>query len=65
VDVSSIWETKLAAMRCHATQLSSSPMMRASAERQRLFFGREYFVRALCRRSETDFMAEALKDDLL
>ena len=65
VDVSSVWETKLAAMRCHATQLSSSPMMRASAERQRLFFGREYFVRALCRRSETDFMAEALKDDLL
>ena len=29
VDVSTVWETKLAAMRCHATQLSSSPMMSA------------------------------------
>ena len=65
VDVSSVWETKLAAMRCHATQTSSSPMMSAPAERQRLFFGREYFVRAACRDPEMDFMSEVLKDDPL
>ena len=65
VDVSSVWETKLTAMRCHTTQLSSSPMMSASSERQRLFFGREYFARAACRDSEMDFMTEALNDDLL
>ena len=64
VDVSSVWETKMAAMRCHATQLSSSPMMSAPAERQRLFFGREYFACALCRKPETDFMTQALKADL-
>lgn len=65
VDVSSVWETKLAAMRCHATQSSSSPMMSAPAERQRQFFGHEYFVRALYRKTEADFMPQALKNNLL
>ena len=65
VDVSSAWETKLTAMRCHATQLSSSPMMSAPEERQRLFFGREYFVRGACRNPGMDFMAEALKEKRL
>jgi LmbE family N-acetylglucosaminyl deacetylase len=50
VDVSPVWEIKLAAIRCHATQLSASPMMRAPVERQRLFFGTEHFVRAATRR---------------
>lgn len=65
VDISPVWETKLAAMRCHATQISSSPMMSVPAEIQQLFYGREYFVRVACRSSEMDFMTEALKDDLL
>jgi len=60
VDVSAVWETKLAAIRCHATQLSSSPMMRAPEERQRLFFGTEHFVRAAARSGhpEMDFLRE-------
>jgi len=61
VDVSSVWETKLAAMRCHATQWSSSPMQSAPPERQRLFFGHEHFVRAAMRRSADDFLPEVLK----
>jgi len=61
VDVSSVWETKLAAMRCHATQLSSSPVLRAPTECQRLFFGREYFVRAAVRRPADDFLPDILK----
>lgn len=61
VNVSSVWEIKLAAIRCHATQMSSSPMMRASAERQRLFFGREYFVRAVLRHIACDFLPDTLK----
>jgi hypothetical protein len=40
-------------------------MMSAPAERQRLFFGREYFVRALSRKPKMDFMTQALKDNLL
>jgi LmbE family N-acetylglucosaminyl deacetylase len=56
VDVSSVWEIKLAAIRCHVTQLSSSPMMTAPEERQRLFFGHEYFVRAANRKSDDDFL---------
>ncbi len=61
VDVSSVWAIKLAAMRCHATQLSSSPMMNTPLERRHLFFGREYFVRAVVRPIAGDFMPEILK----
>jgi len=45
VDVSTLWEAKLAAFRCHATQLGTSPITRASRERQRAFLGMEFFVR--------------------
>jgi LmbE family N-acetylglucosaminyl deacetylase len=44
-DVSSVWENKLAATRCDATQLTSSPIVRASPVEQHLFSGTEYFVR--------------------
>lgn len=56
VEVSLAWEAKLAAIRCHATQLSSSPMMHAPTEQQRLFFGTEYFVRAAVRWPDLDFL---------
>ena len=46
VDVSPVWESKLAAIRCHATQASSSLITRAPVERQRAFLGTEHFVRA-------------------
>jgi LmbE family N-acetylglucosaminyl deacetylase len=65
VDVSSVWKTKLAAMRCHATQWSSSPMRSASAEHQRLFFGYEHFVQAAMRCSTDDFLSEVLQGCLL
>ena len=61
VDVSLVWEAKLAAMRCHATQWSSSPMLSAPIERQRLFFGQEHFVQAAVRRSADDFLPQALQ----
>jgi len=61
VDVSTVWEAKLAAMRCHATQWSSSPMLSAPTERQRLFFGQEHFVRAAMRRSADDLLPEVLQ----
>jgi LmbE family N-acetylglucosaminyl deacetylase len=61
VDVSPAWETKLAAIGCHATQLSASPMTRAPIEKQQLFFGTEYFVRAAPRQPEHDFVEEALR----
>ncbi len=64
VDVSAVWETKLAALRCHATQLASSPMMRAPEEQQRRFFGVEHFVRAAVREGR-DFLPEVLKGYLL
>ena len=61
VDVSTVWETKLTAISCHATQLNASPMMRASVERQRLFFGTEFFVRVPVPRPESDFFGEMLQ----
>jgi LmbE family N-acetylglucosaminyl deacetylase len=65
IDVTSVWEMKLAAMRCHATQWSSSPMMSAPAERQHLFFGHEHFVRAAMRRPADDILPEVLQGCLL
>jgi len=56
VDVSTVWDVKLAAIHCHATQLSSSPMMHAPIEQQKLFFGMEYFVRFAVRHPENDFL---------
>ena len=65
VDVMPIWHTKLAAIHCHATQISSSPIMHASQDRQHLFFGREYFVRAAVHHPDTDFLPKILKRHLL
>ena len=58
VDVSPVWEAKLAAMRCHATQVGSTPLLRAPPERQRLFFGTEYFIRAAACGWEEDLLEE-------
>jgi N-acetylglucosamine malate deacetylase 2 len=55
VDVSAAWEAKLAAIRCHRTQLGESPILQASEEKQRLFLGKEYFRRAQAR-ADTDFL---------
>jgi len=62
VDVASAWVAKQAAMACHMTQRSSTPLMSAPAERQRLFFGREFFVRASCRHPDEDSMPQTLKE---
>jgi LmbE family N-acetylglucosaminyl deacetylase len=64
VDVSPAWEAKTAAMRCHATQWSSSPMANAPEERRRLFLGQEYFVRAAHRQVNADFLPAILEDNL-
>ncbi|MCK7496840.1 MAG: PIG-L family deacetylase [Comamonadaceae bacterium] len=61
VDVSSVWETKLAAMRCHATQLSSSPMMQRPQNASACSLG----VNILCALPRVhpagDFLPEILK----
>jgi len=43
VDVSAVWEIKMAAIRCHRTQMDSSPILSAPEERRRLFLGTEHF----------------------
>lgn len=45
VDVSEVWEQKLAAIRCHRTQTDNSPILAAKKEKQRLFLGKEHFKR--------------------
>lgn len=47
MDVSPVWDQKLAAIACHRTQAGASPILTAMAERQRLFLGREHFRRAV------------------
>lgn len=62
VDVTSAWAAKQAAMACHKTQLGSTPLRRAPEARQRLFFGRELFVRAGRRHPDWDFVPQVLKE---
>lgn len=64
VDVSEVWDTKLKAIHCHKTQLSSSPITAAPIERQRLFLGTEHFVRAQSRSNEDFFLGLDIKNDL-
>ncbi|HEY77456.1 MAG TPA: PIG-L family deacetylase [Thermoflexia bacterium] len=49
VDVSAVWEAKMAAIRCHRTQMDGSPVLQAPPEKRRLFLSREYFQRAAAR----------------
>lgn len=49
VDVGPVWEKKLAAIRCHATQHGVTPILKAPVERQREFLGAETFRLALSR----------------
>jgi LmbE family N-acetylglucosaminyl deacetylase len=57
IDVSPVWEDKLAAIHCHRTQMSGSPILNASKEKQRLFLGMEYFQRVAAW-EERDFFLE-------
>ncbi len=57
VDVSAVWETKMAAIRCHRTQMDGSLILRASEERQRLFLGAEHFRLATSTGSERNPLA--------
>ncbi|MBC7263364.1 MAG: PIG-L family deacetylase [Chloroflexi bacterium] len=59
VDVSPVWEQKLAAIRCHRTQLGGSPILTAPPERQHLFLGTEHFRRAQLR-AEGDLLSDFL-----
>jgi len=65
VDVTAAWGEKQAAIRCHASQWSTSPMLTAPAEQQRRFFGFEHFARAAARPSPHDFLPDVLKGYLL
>lgn len=49
VDVSPVWEDKMAAIRCHRTQLAGTPILAAPPAEQRRFLGSEYFQRAAAR----------------
>lgn len=59
VDVSRVWEQKLAAICCHRTQMEESPILAAPLEQQRLFLGTEHFVRAAGRGGRDFFQALA------
>jgi len=55
VDVMPAWKKKRAAIHCHHTQASGSPILFAPEEKQRFFFGKEYFKR-VCTRNGDDFL---------
>lgn len=51
IDVTAAWDAKMTAIKCHASQLISSPITSASLERQRLFLGKEYFQKIIVQKN--------------
>jgi LmbE family N-acetylglucosaminyl deacetylase len=54
IDVSSVWEFKLKAIRCHQTQAQESSILKADHHKQRLFLGKEHFRLAEIRNNGTN-----------
>lgn len=65
VDVSSVWDVKMKAIHCHATQVTSSPILSQSEDRQRKFLGVEHFMRALAPNPGLDFIPVLLRGYIL
>jgi LmbE family N-acetylglucosaminyl deacetylase len=61
VDVSSVWEAKMSAIRCHRTQLGESPILDAPEEKQRLFLGVEHFCLSASRPAPDGKIAKLLE----
>ena len=57
VDVTPVWEPKMAAIHCHHTQMAGSPILAAPEERQHIFLGKEHFRRVHALEA-TDFLLE-------
>lgn len=55
VEVSSVWDAKMAAIRCHRTQLGESPILTAPEAKQRLFLGTEHFCLSASKNPTNDF----------
>lgn len=62
LDVNAVWDIKMKAVHCHASQLSSSPILSQSLERQRIFLGTEHYVRFNTWQTEGDFIPSLLKE---
>jgi len=60
VNIESVWEEKIAAINCHHTQIGQTPILHASLERQKLFFGVEYFFRAISHAPNDVFLEMSL-----
>ncbi len=54
VDVGTVWDEKLSAIRCHRTQAGETPILDAPRERQRLFLGTEHFQQVVTREEHGD-----------
>ena len=59
VDVSDVWEAKIAAIHCHRTQLKGTPVLSAPEAKQRLFLGVEHFRLA---RGRSDTLSPLIRD---
>ena len=52
MDVSAVWDAKMAAIRCHHSQIVNSPILDAPEEQQHLFLGTEYFQRIIIQKKK-------------
>lgn len=60
VDVSSVWDAKMSAIRCHRTQSGESPILDSPEAKQRLFLAVEHFCLAASRSTADGQIANLL-----
>jgi LmbE family N-acetylglucosaminyl deacetylase len=61
VDISEVWDAKMAAIHCHRSQLSESPILTDEPQKQRLFLGVEHFCLSATRPNPGKENADLLK----
>jgi len=63
IDVTSVLDLKMEAIKCHASQITASPILSQSEDQQRQFLGYEYFVQAATRFPKTNMIHSLLKEN--
>lgn len=65
IDITSVWDLKMEAIKCHASQITTSPILSQSEDQQMLFLGYEYFVQAATRFPKTNMIHFLLKENCI
>jgi LmbE family N-acetylglucosaminyl deacetylase len=56
LDISGVWDVKMAAIQCHKSQIDASPILEAPEEQQKIFLGTEFYQPAVIRNNNKNLL---------